>query len=303
MLLLLLLLWLPVIRCPPGLRLRLRLRLLWRRLHFAGWRSLACPRGGIPFYTPGSPWRSQVGAGIVGGCGCGGIRIVVIGIAVVGDIPLFLSSTSGGSSTASRPVPCRYWNKWTDTVGDIVLLDAESFRIHQAVIDAIYIFIFGDAVRGMDVADVDQHLLHPMLDRLFQRIALVPRLPTHLGRTAPIDDPGGRATIEAAGRPEQLGFECSFGVGILGYALVDIQFCFIGAVDLVHETINPVAMRFNDIRVAAVVNLPSIVDQTSGTNVQAVGTASLHLLEVQVTAIGKVERGWLARRQLLACRG
>lgn len=95
-----------------------------------------------------------------------------------------------------------------------------------------------------------------------------------------------------------------FCVGVLGHALVDVQFGLVDRVNFIDETVDPVALGFDNIGVATLVDLPSVVSQSGSADVLAVGTSPLHLLEMKVATIGKVEHGRPVTSPLLSgCMG
>lgn len=91
-----------------------------------------------------------------------------------------------------------------------------------------------------------------------------------------------------------------FGISVLGHALIDVQLGLIGSVNLINQTVHPISVRLDNVGIAALVDLPAVVDQPGSSNVSAMRASPLHLLEVQIATIGEVEGGWLLGSRLLA---
>jgi len=188
------------------------------------------------------------------------------------------------------------WDGRADAVADVVLIHTEGLCISQAKIDAVHIFLLGRAVLDIVEADVYENILYPVLLVLGILVAIRFGLSSDLGGTTLIYDPGNRTAVQRAWSAMQVNLEATLHVGVLRYAFVDVQLGFVDRVDLIYQSIDPVAILFKNIGIATLVDLPAIVDETSSSDVLAVRTPSLHLLQMEVAAVSKVEGGWSACR-------
>lgn len=209
------------------------------------------------------------------------------------------TGSSGGGEGCCRFL-CRFRNERSDAVADIVVLHAQCSGVAESEVDAVDVLGLGRAVDDIIEADVHQHLLQPLLRRFGDWSAFLAGLTADLVWPSPVDDPGRRSTVEDARGALEVHVHVLLGVGVLGDALIDVELGLVDGINLVHEAVDPAALGLDDIRVATLVDLPPVIPKPGSADVLAVGASPLHLLEVKVAAIGKVEDGRTGIGPLLA---
>lgn len=109
-------------------------------------------------------------------------------------------------------------------------------------------------------------------------------------RAASVDDLLGHVLRSVTGREHDDGLVC-FRVGSCGHTLVSVQLRLVPVSECVDQTVYREAAAGNHIGETPLVDLPFILQQHSSSHVLAVGTPFCHLLQMKVTAIGKVQLG------------
>jgi len=208
--------------------------------------------------------------------------------------PSSLCSSSGASTTTASRSCCwrllsRRWDEWADAVADVVLLHAQGSCVVESEVDAIDVLGLGRTVHDVVETDIDEDFLQPVLGSLGLLLSSFSGLASYLARAASIDYPGGRPTVEEARGAFKMNIHVLLGVSVLGYALIDVELGLVDIINLIDEAIDPVALSFNDIGIAALIDLPAVVYEPGTPDVFAIGASSLHLLEVQVATVRKVE--------------
>lgn len=239
-----------------------------------------------------SPWR---GVSLHASCCC----LIFLG-------PSPSSAAAAAAATVPRICCCSFllgfWNEGADAIADIVLLHSQGSCVVEPEVDAINILGLRWAVHDVVETDIHEDLLQPVLGGLGLFLSPFPCLASYLARTTSIDYPGGRPTVEETRGSLKMDIHVLLGVGVLGYALIDVELGLIDIINLIDETIDPVALALENVRIATLVDLPAIVYEPGTPDVLAIGTSSLHLLEVHIAPIGKVEDCRPAIGPLLANR-
>lgn len=187
--------------------------------------------------------------------------------------------------------PLVWRNERPDAIADVVVPNAKRFGIVDAKVDALDILILGLAVHDIVEADIDQHVLLPVLRVLGLLLTVVLCQQTDLCRAALVDYPGCGSTIQGRLGSVEENRHVSLGVCVFGDALVDVQAGLVLLINLVDKPVDPVAFGLDDIGIAALVDLPAIVREPRTADELASGTAPLHLAEMKIASVGEIVFG------------